>query len=234
MGDRTYGSGAITSVRMNTQMRILLADDHVLVRDTLKLYIEGAEPQAEVLTATDLDGAVELAAQDPSFDLVILDYRMPGMDGFVGLEKMQKTVPGKPVAILSGMANRDEVHEAISRGAAGFLPKTLSAPALIGAVNLIMSGERFVPVSSFEDNDELSTPAPQRLNGTDENKSPLTPRETDVLRLLHKGSSNKEIARNLDLKEVTIKLHVGSICRKLQAKNRTQAVLRAIELGMVP
>ena len=215
-------------------MKILLADDHALVRDTLKLYIERAEEGTVVQTADDLEGALAAASDGEPLDLTILDYRMPGMDGLDGMERMMAARPDVPVAILSGLATRDEVHAAIARGAAGFLPKTLAPPALLGAIRLILTGERFLPASSFDPEGDSGPPAAAgQGNGQSPAKRLLTPRETDVLQHLHQGKSNKEIARELDLKEVTVKLHVGSICRKLEAKNRTQAVLRAIALGFV-
>jgi len=205
-------------------MRLILADDHVLVRDALKAYIERAIPGAEVLTGSSLDEALALIDGSTDPQLCVLDYRMPGMDGLEGLARMRARYPDLPVAIMSGLAGHDEIHEAIARGAAGFLPKTLTVKALVGAIQLMLSGERFLPVSLLESDHT----AADRADGT----PALTRRERDVLAELCKGRSNKEIARTLNLQEVTIKLHVRSLCRKLVAKNRTQAVLKAMDMGL--
>lgn len=207
-------------------MRVLLADDHNLVRDALKSYLERLEPSAEVLTAESLGDAVEEAHRAGKLDLVILDLKMPGMNGLDGLRRMREARPGVPVVLMSGGASQDEVRAALDLGAKGFLPKTLTGPALVSAIRLILAGERFVPFDAFETGPEEAPAGPA---GT----SPLTQREREVLGYLEKGWSNKEIARALDLQEVTIKLHIRGICRKLGAKNRTQAALRAQELRRV-
>lgn len=213
-------------------MRLLLADDHVLVRDVLKAYIERAEPEATVLSASSVDEAIALAANDSGLDLIMLDYRMPGMDGFAGFDRMRAAKPGVPVAIISGLATRSEIHQAIARGAAGFLPKTLTPQALLGAIRLILSGERFLPAAFFDPDGEDAGPDAPDAAAEGGAAALLTRREREVLSSLCKGEANKEIARKLELQEVTVKIHVRNICRKLNAKNRTQAVLRAIELGV--
>ncbi|HSK39403.1 MAG TPA: response regulator transcription factor [Arenibaculum sp.] len=209
-------------------MRVLLADDHNLVRDALTSYVERLEPTAEVLTAESLSEAVSVAERSAVLDLVILDLRMPGMNGLQGLREMRALLPAVPVVIMSGGANQEDVRAALDLGARGFLPKTLSGPALVSAIKLILAGERFVPFDAFDAPDE----AP--VSGKSEGMPLLTQREREVLGYLEKGWSNKEIARALELQEVTIKLHIRGICRKLGAKNRTQAALRAQEMRREP
>lgn len=206
-------------------MRVLLADDHNLVRDALKSYVERLEPSAQILTTESLDGALAVAARTEDLDLIILDLRMPGMNGLSGLKQMRALRPAVPVVIMSGAAGQEDVRGALELGAKGFLPKTLTGPALVSAIKLILAGERFVPFDALEGADE-----PALRNEV----APLTQREREVLGYLEKGWSNKEIARALDLQEVTIKLHIRGICRKLGAKNRTQAALKAQELRRLP
>ncbi len=125
-------------------MRVLLADDHQLVRDTIALFLR-AEGFAEVVSVSSLDAAmVEVRGRD-RFDVILLDYNMPGMNGLVGLADMIRASNGCPVALLSGEASPKVVLEAISAGASGFVPKSLGARAMISALHLMASGEVFVP-----------------------------------------------------------------------------------------
>ena len=200
-------------------MRILIADDHDLVRDTIAMFLE-AEGMAEIVSVEDLDAAIEATDKTGSFDLVLLDYNMPGMDGLQGLTRMKDANDNRPVAILSGTASPQIAKDAIAAGAAGFVPKTLGAKSMVSAIRFMAAGETFVPYD-FMQQAEAKTVAN------------LTERETDVLRGLCEGKSNKEIARDLDLQEVTIKLHVKTLCRKLDAKNRTQAAMIARDRKLV-
>ncbi|TBX23224.1 response regulator transcription factor [Nioella sediminis] len=199
-------------------MRILLADDHDLVRDTISLFLK-SEGVDEVATAENLDDALA-AARNGEFDLALLDYKMPGMNGLEGVAQMKAAMNGGPVAVLSGMATPAIAQSAIEAGAIGFVPKTMSAKAMIGAIRLMVLGEVFMPVSF------------QQQAGS-ANEANLTTRETEVLRALCDAKSNKEIARELNLQEVTIKLHVKTLCRKLDARNRTQAAMIARDRQLV-
>jgi DNA-binding NarL/FixJ family response regulator len=200
-------------------MKILLADDHDLVRDTLAAFLE-MEPDLGVRTAANLMDALTLVADEGAFDLVLLDYTMPGMDGLAGLTKMIVANQGKPVAILSGTADRTVAEQAIKLGAVGFVPKTLAAKSIVSAVKFMASGEVFAPFGFMHR---------EEVDGT----SAITKRERDVLAGLVAGKANKEIAIDLDLQEVTIKLHVKTLCRKLGAKNRTQAAMIARDRRLI-
>jgi len=194
-------------------MRILIADDHDLVRETIAAFLE-SEGIKEVVSVEDLTQAVDAARSTGSFDLVLLDVNMPGMNGLQGLGEMIEANDRRPVALISGDVSARVAQKAIEAGAAGFIPKTLGAKSMASALRYMVSGETFLPYEHLKETEA-------RTVGN------LTERETDVLRGLYEGLSNKEIARDLDLQEVTIKLHVKTLCRKLGAKNRTQAAMIA-------
>jgi DNA-binding NarL/FixJ family response regulator len=203
-------------------VKILLADDQELVRDTIALFLR-MEPGMEVELAADFPAALALVRQGGSKVLILLDYMMPGMNGLAGLAAMRAATPGTPVAILSGIAQRGVAEQALAAGAAGFLPKTMSAKSLIAAIRFMIAGEIYAPMAMLT---ERMAPS-ATLAGAQ-----LTVRETEVLRLLCQGLANKEIARELDLQEVTVKLHVKTLYRKIDARNRTHAAMLAKEAGL--
>ncbi|MGR3759158.1 response regulator transcription factor [Roseobacteraceae bacterium NS-SX3] len=203
-------------------MRILLADDHDMVRETIAAYLQ-SEGGAEVTPAVDLHAALSKIKEDGPFDLVLLDYNMPGMLGLGGLGRALDANGGKGVAILSGSAPARIAQEALDAGAIGFIPKTMGAQSLLNAVRFMGAGEVYVPFDLMRS--DAAAPAHPLAER-------LSPRELEVLSGLCRGLSNKEIARELDLQEVTIKLHVRTLCRKLEARNRTQAALIAKEAGL--
>lgn len=203
-------------------MKILLADDHELVRDTIGAYL-GQEADMKVVTAADFEQACEAINNQGPFDVVLLDWSMPGMDGLNGLAKARELNFGSPVAVLSGTATRSIAERVIASGAAGFLPKTLAAKSLVHAVRFMAAGEQYAPIQFMtERENEASHPLAQKL----------TKREMEVLAGLVDGRSNKEIGRILDLQEVTVKLHVKTLCRKLEARNRTNAAMIAKDAGL--
>lgn len=202
-------------------MRVLIADDHDLVRETIALFLSQAG-DFEAETANSLSTALSAIAVKP-FDIVLLDYNMPGMNGLEGVKKALEANGEKTVALLSGTAPKGVAQEALAIGAIGFLPKTLGAQSLINAIRFMASGEAYMPISVMrEEEAALSNPLAKNLSK----------RELQVLEGLCKGKANKEIARDLDLQEVTIKLHVKTLCRKLDARNRTQAAMMAKEAGL--
>lgn len=201
-------------------MRILVADDHDLVRETIASFLTGSDGITAVDTAATLDDALKIVAGEYVFDLVLLDYDMPGMKGLAGLKGMKDAVGTVPVAILSGTASPSIAQAAIEAGAMGFVPKTLGSKSMVSAVKFMAMGEVYVPFEFMQQTQEKTV-------------GNLTERETAVLQGVCEGKSNKEIARDLDLQEVTIKLHVKTLSRKLEARNRTHAAMIAKERNLV-
>ncbi|UYV36405.1 response regulator transcription factor [Rhodobacteraceae bacterium D3-12] len=203
-------------------MRVLIADDHDLLRDTLVLFLQG-QGNIETQIAADLDEACSIIEAEDAFDLVLLDYNMPGMNGLEGLTKAMSLKGGQRVALMSGQATRKVAEEALEAGAAGFVPKTLSAKSMVNAVRFMAMGEQYAPI------DFMTATPDEPVNALAEK---LSPRELQVLEGLTEGKSNKEIARDLDIQEPTVKLHMKTLYRKLGAANRTQAALIAREAGL--
>jgi len=201
-----------------SSLRLTIADDHDLVRESIAALLKH-EANVDVTTVATLEEALAAVEGSGGFDLVLLDYKMPGMNGLAGLARMKMANKGRPVALMSGNASRAIAAEAIASGAAGFIPKTIASRSMASAVRFMAAGEVFVPYDFMQQDD--------RTVGD------LSQRETEVLRGIAEGKSNKEIARGLELQEVTIKLHVKTLCRKLDARNRTHAVIIARDMNLL-
>ena len=228
-------------------MKLLLADDHSLFKDAFNVYIERSWPDATIYQAQDMNDVMKILETRTDIDIVLLDFHMPGMDNLKGLAKIRKKCPSLPVVLMSGLATRRDVEEALAMGAQGYFPKTMGGKAMIEGIEKICAGETYVPLDhntneimasadpAFDDGGQPSGAHAGDSRITAENAAlkSLTPRENDVLRHLVQGETNKDIARALDLQVVTVKLHVRSICRKLGVTNRTQAALAARNAGFL-
>lgn len=222
-------------------MQILVADDHKLVRDGLRPFLQELDPTAEILDAANLDEALKHTETNNKLGLILLDLMMPGMDGLKGLEAIKVKCPGVPVVIVSGYSSRDHVVAAVQAGAAGFIPKTVSGTAMVNALRLVLSGEKYLPSSTFFDDPSNQMPPlppssqPPRTPGVVPPPfDKLSRREAEILVLLVDGRTNKEIAIALDLQEITIKVHLRNVYRKIGAANRAQAVRIAMSSGWEP
>ena len=205
-------------------MRVLIADDHPMVRDALARTVHELEPAAEVHQAGDFDSLLRLALEG-SADLVLLDLNMPGMGGIAGLQRLRARLPTIPVVVASGQDDAATIRAVLAAGAAGFIPKSERPEVLLGALRLVLAGGVYVPPRS------LDAPPPAAVSPAGA-AGLLTPRQRDVLRAMSHGQPNKLIARELGLTEGTVKIHIAAILRALHARNRTEAVVRANELGL--
>lgn len=200
-------------------VKILVADDHDLLRETVAAFLlaEGMSAVATVATYAELCAAMAAGA----FDLALVDQALPGLNGIAGLPQAVVRAGRTPIALMSGSTSRDLAEAAFAAGARGFVPKKMAARAMVAAVRLMARGERFAPMGLLTS--DMAPGAPLAL---------LTAREVTVLRGICEGKPNKEIARDLGLQEVTVKLHVKTLSRKLGAKNRTHAAMIAKAGGM--
>ena len=217
-------------------MTALIADDHALVLEGLKLVLQKLGPDVHVLERADLPTAMELAAElateDVPLDLAILDFRMPGMNGSAGIETFCTRFSDTAVIVLSGHYRRQDVLECFHRGASGFIPKNLGTKAMMNAIQLVLDGEKFLPADILPEH--LEDDGLQNADPTLDAHNPLrrlTRREREVLAELAKGLPNRTIAKKLDVQEVTVKFHLTQIYRKLDVENRVQAVKIALEIG---
>ena len=212
-------------------MRILIADDHHFVREAIATYLARVAKDITCVEAADLQQVKEKLAADRAFDIVLLDYRMPGMNGLAGLDVVRQLVPNVPVAIMSGAIERDEALEALQRGASGILMKDLRGTALLNALRLIASGETYVP-RALVDAGRPDGAAEERHKQLRTSFGHLTPREFDCVKILTRGATNREIANGLGISEITVKLHLNSAFKKMAARNRSDAVRIALLNGI--
>ncbi len=204
-------------------MKIILADDHVMFREGMHSFLERLAPQVEIVDAGGLEDVLEaIAPTNTKPDLILLDLRMPGMTGAPSITEVKRRMPDVPVVILSAVVDRTQMAESIHAGASGYIPKRLSGAAMVSALQLVLSGERFVPFLMLSENAEPEpTARPAQMEG---HPASLTRREREIMTLLKDGLPNKIIASRLDVSEVTVKSHLCSIFRKMGVQNRVQAI----------
>jgi len=213
--------------------RIVIADDQALFREGLRTLLS-TRPDMEVVgEAANGDDAVALVERlRPG--VVLMDLRMPKVDGIQATARLRDRCPEIPVLVLTTFDDDANLFGALRAGAAGYLLKDVSSETLVSAIHAATRGESFLQstvtgrvVAAFARLMESGGPKAEAL------VLPLSPRERDIVSLLGSGASNKEIADRLNLAEGTVKNHVTSILTKLDVRDRTQAALRARQLGIV-
>lgn len=213
---------------MDGLIKIIIADDHPLIRQGLRVVIE-AQPDMELVAeASNGEQAIQQAlALKP--DIVIMDLQMPVKDGLAATREIAQANPQVQVLILTSFPDDDNVYTAIKAGAMGFLLKDSSAEYLLDAIRTVSRGESVLhPTIARKLMQEIRQPP--RLPPTTE---PLTPREVEVLGCLTQGMANQQIARQLSISVRTVSTHVRNILDKLHLANRTQAALYALDQGIV-
>lgn len=213
-------------------MKLLIVDDHAIVREGLAAMLRQARPDTEVLQAGAGAEALGLAMRHPDLDAVFLDLRMPGMDGLSVVQEFGKIRPALPVIVLSSSENPSEVRQALAMGALGYVPKSAQAQTLLLALELVLSGNVYVPpLMLLEPENRLDAALPgQKISAANIH---LTDRQIEVLRMLCQGLSNNEIGRDLGLSTKTVKAHVTAIFKALSVVSRTQAAALARQFNLV-
>ena len=214
-------------------LKILLADDHDLVREGLKITLAELPGPVTPLEAACATEVMQALTSHPDTRLIILDLHMPGATDLELLTDLCDAYPAIPVVVLSAEENPRVMQRAIDRGAAGFIPKSSANSVLVSALQLVLSGGVYIP-SDILNNESASATATGNSGPAGHARGPinLTERQTDVLALLADGHSNKMIAKQLGLSEHTIKIHITAILRTLGVSNRTEAAIVCREHGL--
>lgn len=201
-------------------MKILIVDDHPLFRAGFHAVLEQSALDAGVLSVSSVAEALQALQKDADIGLVLLDVHLRGADGFAALKVIGERFPTTACIMISGDEQQGIAARAVSAGASGFIPKSFTADEMIAAIRQVLAGEVFVPETA-------NLAASEQPTG-------LTLRQLEVISMLGRGFSNKEIARALDVAERTVKAHVSAVFEALNVRNRTQAVLVAQRRGFLP
>lgn len=205
-------------------MKLLIVDDHAILREGLAAMLRQAGPDTEVLQAGDGAEGVRLAETHLDLDAVFLDLEMPGVDGMSAVPELGRRRPDLPVIVLSSSEDPMDVKRALALGALGYVPKSAAPQTLLSALALVLSGNVYVPPLML--NAVSAAGGHAGANGSGP-RAALTERQLEVLRLLSDGLSNKEIGRALGLSDKTVKVHITTIFKTLSVVNRTQAASAA-------
>ncbi|MCX8145765.1 MAG: response regulator transcription factor [Azovibrio sp.] len=213
-------------------LKFLIVEDHALVREGLVRVLRQLDVAVQVVEAANGDQALAALEADEEFDLVLLDLALPGKDGFACLELFRKHWPSIPVAILSAYDDPPTVNRVLLNGASGFIPKAYSGEELVKAIRLVLAGHIFRPDSTEPPQLGNETPVLPAAGGVTPEECGLTERQGQVLALMAKGKSNRDIAQQLGLSEGTVKIHVTGIFKALGVSSRTQALVMASRYGI--
>jgi DNA-binding NarL/FixJ family response regulator len=220
-------------------VKILVADDHPLLREALLPVLRELEGGVTPIEAADGDAVRRLAAEHPDLDLVLLDLCLPGVRGLTLFEDLRRGYPALPLVVLSALDDPGTVRAVLAGGALGFIPKSSPHQVMVQALRLVLAGGRYLPpelMPELAGEDWASVPAPAASPGTAGGASAetlgLTERQHQVLALLAQGKSNKQICRALGVAEATVKVHVTAVLKALRVISRAQAVVAINRLGL--
>lgn len=213
-------------------MKVMSIDDHPLFRDGLALLMRRFRGDLRFLHAESCDQALDLIRRHSDLELILLDFYLPsGPSGPAAIELLRQAAPEVPLVVMSAEEDPGVVFSCIEQGAMGYIPKTVTTDIMLQALELVMQGDPFVPMSAQRTLSEQAG----LISGAGQEAPRLTTRETEVLALLMRGLQNKSIADRLGIaSEGTVKQHVSSVLAKLGVRNRTQAVLKAVQMGLRP
>ena len=223
-----------TNAAGESRLKVLIVDDHPLIRQALTVVLKQLESELEVIEAGNCTDALALAETHGDIDLVLLDIHMPGLSGLDALDSFRERRADVPVVVLSASEDPNDITRALDSGAMGFIPKSQPSAVMINALRLVLSGGVYLPPEIVRRSAAPSyASAPAGAGGSMHYRDiGLTERQAQVLALLVQGKPNKLICRELDLAEGTVKIHITAILRALKVANRTQAVIEVSRLGL--
>lgn len=218
-------------------MKILIADDHWVVRESLKQVLRRMNKAQDILEAATFDEALSALRSNPDVDLMLADLIMPGFEEFSGLQKLRAEFPGLPIVVVSIHEDREHVIRAVEFGVIGYIPKSSSGPEIERAFERVLAGEVYFPRRLITQpiGESIAPRAPPAAPARDAFET-LTGREREVIALLGKGYSIQRIASELDISGHTVRVHLGNLMKKLAIADRSEAIHFAISLanGMTP
>lgn len=219
-------------------MKFLIADDHELFLQGLEFILHKEYPQTDIVLAKSYTDIFNILKQQTDFDLILTDLAMPGADWLDAIENIHKLCPEVPIIIISAVFEREILQKTYDLGVSGYVSKAFPNNLIIGAINLVLAGGVYIPPEILQMSKTSSSKTVQKLlkdlNQT-QNKTDkvLTPRQTEVLHCMAEGLSNKQIAYKLNVSEGTVKIHITLLMRTLEVSNRTAAVRKAVQLGLL-
>lgn len=208
-------------------MQVLLVDDHPLFRAGIAMVVNELADSIQCHEVSSCEDALSLTDGGRQFELILLDLNLPGMDGLTGLVKLRASTPATPIVMLSSTENAAKIKLAITAGAQGYIPKSSNRDIILNALRLVLSGGIYLPINLVHEVPGANT------GNSDSNTGGLTARQHEVLALLVRGNSNKEIAYRLGMAENTVRVHVVAILKFLEVKNRTEAGYAAMNRGLI-
>jgi two-component system, NarL family, nitrate/nitrite response regulator NarL len=211
-------------------MKVLVVDDHPVLREGLATLLQRAGPDTAILQAGDAAEALELVVQHADLDVVVLDLILPGMSGLSAITEFGRARPDLPVIVISSSQDPQDARRALALGALGYVPKSANPQTLLSAIRLVMDGELYVPRLIL---DEPAVPSARPRHVVGPGVPLLTERQIDVLKQLSEGQQNKAIAIELGLSEKTVKVHITAIFKALNVVSRTQAAAVARANGLI-
>jgi len=213
-------------------LKLLVVEDHALVREGLTRLLRQLEERVEISEAASFEAALDVLEAEQDFDLVLLDLALPGIDGFAGLNVLRQRYPALPVAVVSAFDDVPTVNRVLNNGASGFIPKAFSGEELLNAVRDVLAGSIFRPGNLQSAKMDDAVPVPPNRGTVRPADVGLTDRQGQVLALMVRGLSNRDIADQLELSEGTVKIHVTAIFKTLGVTSRTQALVAAARYGI--
>lgn len=221
-------------------MKFLIADDHELFLQGLEFILHQEYPQTKIMAAKSYTDIFSILSVQKDFDLILTDLAMPGDDWLDAISKIHNNCPDIPIVIISAVFEREILQKTYNLGVSGYVSKAFPKNLIIGAINLVLAGGIYIPPEILQMSLKSSSESVRQMaadlsepTAKAANLCNITPRQKEVLICMADGLQNKQIAYNLGLSEGTVKIHITQLMRTLGVSNRTAAVRKAVDLGLL-